>query len=775
MKLIHLLQMMLAQLMFIALVASVSANDEKKKQQEDDPEHQPLIPTNCTREEKKSDFASKNYALIPAYVMAAGLLLVFLPWSLWRIIRNWGSWKIHTRSPRPHYIRTAFGWVDQETWELKQKKRAKRKEAKRNQHKIYRTTKASYKWIFYDPTGELQQRYRAQKERSYLRLLPSWMRSYPHGTIQPDVSTRQCTAPRGIYPLPELQPIEIDHPSISESLGDARLDLPEASNMEYLDIIFPSTPGKSCLLPKLPMMDAPNVIQVWRIRGNPLPERMGRPPLESEEELRGEVESPEEVIRRDTEHRLQMGRFQQITNQSGPELTLEGDIDRLMTVARPLPRIPPVYNRRLVQDPPGREPGSLAVRRQIHIEGLESRIQEVRIDATLMLVRGTLDNLIRQLRRASGDRRRQALIASRPTFQHRPVPDNLGRALELQQHIEDLERRIHDLRTEPTLSPVRGTLHSLLHELRGARATRDRLPPIAVLHHAVPTSQVQSQNNQANRLGTPIPNTAEAVEPRRRVIMGSAMTVRNPDTRAVMDSIDRLNSLANNHLQTHLRDAWNRSDVLAVPASATTMNAFNDLFQRLTATPVRASTPTIVTPQTQAQANRAMIEGPATDDHTDPNFMSEEDIREGGNRPVTRGPNANDNLTPDPSYEEDFRPETQNPIAAALLRSLPDYEANLQQAGPAARRHLDSEESLRADAIRQTAAFYTEIGSSNRAPDVRVRVQEVQTEDEVAPVAAHSLASSTASVPDLPATEAQAAATAAPSSQDLEDALNEEP
>ena len=772
MKLIYLLQIMLAQLMFILLAASMLANDEKKKQQGDGPEHDPLIPTNSTEEGKKSDFASKGYALIPAYVMAAGLLLVFLPWSLWRIIRNWGSWKIHTRSPRPRYIRTAFGWVDQETWELKQQKRAKRKEAKRYRHKIYRTTKASYKWIFYDPTGELQQRYRAQKERSYLRLLPSWMRSYPHGTIQPGVSTQQCKALRGIYPFPELPSTNIDHPSISESLGDGRLDLPEASSMEYLDIIFPSTAKQSCLLPKLPMTDAPDVIQVWRVRGNPLPERMGRPPLETEEELRGEVESPEEVIRRDTERRLQMGRSQQTTNQSGPELTLEGDIDRLMTVARPLPRMPPVFNRRLVQDSPGLEPGSLAVRRQIHIEGLESRIQEVRIDATLMLVRGTLDILIRQLRRASGDRRRRTLIASRPTFQHRPVPDNLGRALELQQHIEDLERRIHELRTEPTSSPERGTLDSLLHELRGARATRDRLPPIAVLHHAVPTSQFRPQNNQANRFGIPIPNTAEAVEPRRRVIMGSAMTVRNPDTRAVMDSIDRLDRLANNHLQTHLRDAWNRSDVLVVPASATTVDAFNDLFQRLTATRVRASTPTIVTPQIQTQANRAVIEGPATNDHTDPNLMSEEDIHEGGNRPVTRGPSANDNLTPDPTLEEDIPPETQNPIAAALLRSLPDYEANLQQADPAARRHIDSEESLRADAIRQTAAFYTEIGSSNHAPDVRTRVQEVQTGDEAAAVAAHSPASSTASVPDVPVTEAQATAAAATVSRDLEDALN---
>ena len=768
MKLLHLLQMMLGQFMLIALAASMSANDEKKKQQEE--EHQPLIPMNCTEEDKKID--SKNYALIPAYVTAAGLLLVFLPWSLWRIIRNWGSWKIHTRSPRPHYIRTAFGWVDQGIWELKQQKRAKRKEAKRGRHKIYRTTKASYKWIFYDPTGELQQQYRAQKERSYLRLLPSWMRSYPHGTIQPGVLTHQCEATRGVYPLPECQPTKTGHPSITESLGDARLGLPESSNMEYLDIILPSTPGKSCLLPKLPMTDAPDIIQVWRIRGSPLPEHMGRPRPESDEELRGEVESPEEVIRRDTEYRLRMGRPQETTNQSGPELTLEGDMDRLLTVARPLPRYPPVYNRRLMQDSSGLEPGSLAVRHQTNIEGLESRIQEVRIDATLSLVRGTLDNLIRELRRASADRRRQALIASRPSFQDRPVPDSLGHALRLQQHVEDLERRIHDLRTEPTLSPVRGTLHSLLHELRGARATRDRLSPIAVLHPAVPTPQGGPQNTQTNRLTTPIPNTAEAVEPRRRVIMGSATTVQNPDTRAVMDSINRLDRLANNHLQTHLRDAWNRSDVLVVPASATAMDAFNDLFQRLTATRVRASTPTIVTPQIQSQASRAVIEGPATDnDSTGSNTMSE-DIHEEGNRSVTEGPNANDIPSPAPTLEEDIRPETQNPIAAALLRSLPEYEANQDQADPTARRHLDSEESLRADAIRQTAAFYTEIGTSSRAPNVRV--QEVQTEDGAAPVDAHSPSSSTAPVPDLPATEAQATATAAPSSQDLNDALDKE-
>lgn len=49
----------------------------------------------------------------------------------------------------------------------------------------------------------------------------------------------------------------------------------------------------------------------WRVRETPLPERLGLPRLESEQELNGVVEPQETLIQRDTEHRLRFGRPQE--------------------------------------------------------------------------------------------------------------------------------------------------------------------------------------------------------------------------------------------------------------------------------------------------------------------------------------------------------------------------------------------------------------------------------------------------------------------------------
>ena len=319
MKFVHFLPMMLAQLIIVALAALLSAA-ENNKAQNDSKEHWPFIPHSETQKEE----SPKAYALIPAYVMATAILLVLIPWLLWRIIRNWGSWKIHTGSPRPQYIRTSFGWVGLETWKQKQAKQARRKEAKRDQHPIYRTTKANYKWIFYDPTGDLQQRFNQQKERSHLRFLPSWMRSYPHGTLQSGISAQQSKASNEIYQLPKLHinensclsnldsfgSLQVDGAPMSGALSDPYYQLPNLSKMDYHNAMTPKIPRNACSLPTLPVMDEPYVVQVWINRGNNAgPDRTGSPPLESEEQLREDAESAEEAMRRDIAHRLEIGTY----------------------------------------------------------------------------------------------------------------------------------------------------------------------------------------------------------------------------------------------------------------------------------------------------------------------------------------------------------------------------------------------------------------------------------------------------------------------------------
>lgn len=702
MKLIHLLQIMLALLAFFTLAASASVGDENKTQK-DITEYGPLIPTN--KMNKKTD--PKLYTRIAAYVFVTSILLIILPWVLWRIISNWGSWKIHTPSPRPQYIRTPLGWVDRDAWQLKQAKKAKRKAAKRYKHKVYRSTRANYKWIFHDPTGELQQRFNDQREQSYLRFVPSWMRSYPHGTLQSGTVPQQSTVPKDAYELPNLHFSGNSCRSRLEALGNAQLDgvstsgafsdpyqLPGIWDMDYRSAIMPSTAGKSRLPPRLPMVDGLGVIQVWHVRANPLPERTGRPRLESEAELRGEVESPEEIIRRDTEHRLAIGRAQQERTQLERRRTDERDANDQL-----IPRQISQHETQI--EGLGRR-----------IFDLAGRIQDIRTERTLLLIRGTLDNLVRELRGTSRDRRLR-----------RPIPQNAREANILQQyfaHIATLERQVHGLYFVYTEPPVRDTLEA---------------------------------------------------EPDSGVLVRVGPTVRRPDTRAILDPVQIIDRLTSDDLRTHLPNVWNPSDTLSVHASPTTTDAFNQLYQRLIATRVNASTPTTVASQTDGAADRGAIEDPATDDNIGPNPVSEE-ISEGPGSVVTEGPTIDDTSDANPASEEDLQPDTRNPIAAALLRSVPDHDTDLEQADPAAQRHLESEEGVNAEAVRLTADFYTEMGNSDPAPDVHV--QEAQAGDDAAPVNVGGQSPSTASVPNPSAGAPQEIAAAALLVLDGDDGLHGE-
>lgn len=552
-------------------------------------------------------------------------------------------------------------------------------------------------------------------------------------------------------------------------------------------------------------MDGPNVIHVWHVRARPLPELVGRPPLESEQELSGVVVPQETVIRRDTEHRLSEGRPQVTANEHSTDtrIAVEGPLLPDFTIL--LPRHPPVYSRRPVRGPPDPEAVLRAVRRQRYIEDLERRIQEVGADPNLMLVRGTLNSLIQELRRVGGPRHRLAPVISRPPVlpvQDLPVPENVRRANRLQYYIEELERRIHNLRAEPTLPPDRGTLDRLMHELRGARAVRDRQGPITSLRPAVPAFQGQPQNNRTYQPSTPIQNTVVGSEPRPggRPEM-RRFGVPGPETEGRLNSVDRLHRLANNNLQNYIRDIQSRSDILDVGAFHTTVDAFTSLFQGLTITRVNlaptasliaslgparhvtqglfrdiqqinASNPTIVTPQIHREAIRAVIEDPETDNSTTPNSISEESHGR-GDRVVSEGPILDDTSSLYYTSGEENQPHTQQPISAAPLRSVPDHDATLDQTDPAAQRHPRSEDTTRAEATSLTAASYTEIG---RAGSVHgVHVPHVQAGNaEITITTLQNPHSSTAALPSLPATTTQAIATASLITPHLEDTLNEE-
>ena len=117
--------------------------------------------------------------------------------------------------------------------------------------------------------------------------------------------------------------------------------------------------------------------------------------------------------------------------------------------------------------------------------------------------------------------------------------------------------------------------------------------------------------------------------------------------------------------------------------------------------------------------------------------------------------------------------ETQHPIAAVVLQSVPDHDATLDFADPVAQSHPESNDADRAEATRQTATIYNNLGRSDSAPDVHV--QDAQTDNGTIPTnSLHSPSSSPASLPIPTATTTLSAPRATLSAQQLEDILNEE-
>ena len=508
----HFRQETLVLLMFFALVALVLAVENEDKSKKD--------------EEKKMMKNKIVYAFIPVFIGVAMLSLIFISWALWRTCHNWGWWRIHAPSPRPQYMKTLFGWVNRETLESKQAKRARRKKTKRDQRKFYRTAKADYRWVFHDPTGELQQRYDNQKRRSHLRLLPSWMRSYPHGTLQSNRITKPGKASKGIYQPPKIQLsfqgclttpnslelAQFDGSSFSDALHNP-CNESNLSVMTFIDAITPVAVDKQWLRSRMHAAHQPDTIQVWHVRERALPALMGMPEFETEQEMDGGVEQHQTVVETLDDEVEQQGPF------------VGGDTEQ-----RPVERAPPrtVITMNITtasRDGTGRSPGhplemglptprdtSGPDARQRYFEGLGARFQELRREPSLVLVYYSMDILMQLYGQAIRASHRQAPIVSRPPVRASSVPANVPEnatyAGRLRCYIRLLNERIEDLQgqiQDPSLIHVGRRIEvsrrfeNVRHQLRTGRAALERLGPIASLR-------------SVDEL-RPTPNTAMIMEP----------------------------------------------------------------------------------------------------------------------------------------------------------------------------------------------------------------------------------------------------------------------
>ncbi|KAI4288252.1 MAG: hypothetical protein L6R35_002476 [Caloplaca aegaea] len=132
------------------------------------------------------------------------------------LLRHWGWWKLHRQGDRRPLIRTWHGWVESKDEGSKRERNRLRRPPPRVPP---RTARTDYSWVFWDPTGEKQRRFRQERRESFLRYLPRWMRGSPFGAAAPNTDVgHDIEAAR----LSEVLP-ESDSASASEGSRTLRL------------------------------------------------------------------------------------------------------------------------------------------------------------------------------------------------------------------------------------------------------------------------------------------------------------------------------------------------------------------------------------------------------------------------------------------------------------------------------------------------------------------------------------------------------------------------
>ena len=117
------------------------------------------------------------------------VLVLFLPfaiWWFWGWLNNRGRWKVTDNSKpiREHYIKTWHGFTERGKVERRKQKRKETRDKVRNQF-LWKTTRADYSWVFWDPDGSKRAEFEQERDSTWLRFLPHWVRSLGHGSLQP--------------------------------------------------------------------------------------------------------------------------------------------------------------------------------------------------------------------------------------------------------------------------------------------------------------------------------------------------------------------------------------------------------------------------------------------------------------------------------------------------------------------------------------------------------------------------------------------------------------
>ena len=189
-------------------------------------------------------------------ILIVGLTSIALPFLLWvgvHRLRNRGVRRVRAKPHRPPsvgpiWLRTWHGWTKAEDNERRHLQNKQRR--RRVQFAGFRSATQDYSWIFWDPGGHGRREYVRRRNRSVLRYLPAWMRSYPHGWSTP-ASTRPESRASGEWWCPSadvehgIELIELDNlqAQIARALaGDIREHEPPHDIHTDNDATAPETP-----------------------------------------------------------------------------------------------------------------------------------------------------------------------------------------------------------------------------------------------------------------------------------------------------------------------------------------------------------------------------------------------------------------------------------------------------------------------------------------------------------------------------------------------------
>lgn len=113
------------------------------------------------------------------------LCLPFVIWWIWGCINNLGRWKVtdDSKTDRKHYIKTWHGFTEREKIDRRKQKRKEVREKIRSMF-VWKTTRADYSWIFWDPDGSKKAKVEEERNSTWLRHLPCWMRSRGYGSLR---------------------------------------------------------------------------------------------------------------------------------------------------------------------------------------------------------------------------------------------------------------------------------------------------------------------------------------------------------------------------------------------------------------------------------------------------------------------------------------------------------------------------------------------------------------------------------------------------------------